>query len=180
MSLVPPANIGGVTDPRLGEETDAIGKGRHGSVAANIAPGPSATQGRRNSLIYTDSSITFEDYHYWAKVSREYEKTIETANVGIQGIFKLVIGAGQHNKQQPVHVGVEGPGSGSDKNGIEMSEKAQEAGGVTSENPMPRAPANGDAYGITTNEWDQAQRAARTATWGTYTRCNSVIYGSVC
>ena len=38
---------------------DDIGAFRHGSVAANELP-----QARRNSNIYMDKSIKFEDYHY--------------------------------------------------------------------------------------------------------------------
>ncbi|KAK5121581.1 hypothetical protein LTR85_004753 [Meristemomyces frigidus] len=155
------ANLGGVADPRLGEESDAIGRGRHGSVAAAIAPTEGAKDARRRgSIIYTDSSIPFEDYHYWAQRSREYEKGITTANAGMVGMAKMIIGGGSHNKKQPVNVGVDPSANGS--NGHELSEKTSEKPGSDTATP----PASEDQYGITESEWDQAQRAARTATWG--------------
>lgn len=158
------ANLGGVADPRLGEETDAIGKGRHGSVAAAIAPTEQAHNARRNSLIYVDSSIQFEDYHYWANQSREYEKTLETANVGFAGMAKMVVGRGSHNGEQPI-VGVDG--SGSDSPSYELSEKkASDTGDSAVAHGTATTPTKEDKYGLTETEWDQAQRASRTATWG--------------
>ncbi|KAK4544609.1 hypothetical protein LTR36_004181 [Oleoguttula mirabilis] len=156
------ANLGGVADPRLGAEADAIGKGRHGSVAADIAPTGANDARRRNSVIYTDSSIQFEDYHYWAQRSREHEKGLSTENAGLAGIAKMVFGRGSHNKQKPVNVGVEP--SGIDSIGHEMSEKSEKHGSdaVT----PPASIGREDQYGIAESEWDQAQRAARTATWG--------------
>jgi len=57
--MISAANLGGVADPRLNSEADDIGKSRHASVAAESVP-----RSRRLSHIYTDSSISFEDYHY--------------------------------------------------------------------------------------------------------------------
>lgn len=154
------ANIGGVADPRLGGESDAIGQGRHGSVAAAIAPTEEAKDARRrHSIIYTDSTIMFEDYHYWAQRSREYEKGLTTQGFGLNGALKMVLGGGHHNNKQPVNLPVASSGLPLDAN--QLSEKSEKPG-----NETVTPTASEDQYGITETQWDQAQRAARTATWG--------------
>ncbi|KAK3671610.1 hypothetical protein LTR78_008533 [Recurvomyces mirabilis] len=139
------ALMGGAADPRLGDEADAIGKGRQGSVAADVVNG--TVVARRGSMIYADNSITFEDYHYWANRSREYEQTIETKGAGLSGALKIFAGSGKH-ADQPVQ-NMEMTGSDSDRNDEKHSGAAPERG-----------------YGISESEWDNAQRAVRTATWG--------------
>ncbi|KAH9824593.1 Transmembrane amino acid transporter protein [Teratosphaeria destructans] len=157
-AFVSPAGLGGVADPRLGDEADNIGKARHGSVAANYAPGPADT-GRRGSAIYTDSSITFEDYHYWAGISREQEKSLETKGVGLSGWVRLLVGKGIHHGTPPDVLAAEGRSS--ESGGEKTQDKAAEAFAA----PSTAAP-NENRYGIAPSEWDQAQRAGRTATWG--------------
>jgi hypothetical protein len=130
-------------------------QGRHGSVAAEIAPGPAPEAARRNSAIYLDSSITFEDYHFWANRSRDYEKTLETAHMGLAGWGRMLIGKGEHHGTPPDVAAPDGS-SGDEK----ATEKAGEAGVTTIKRPSE------SRYGITESEWDNAQRAVRTATWG--------------
>jgi len=94
------AMLGGAADPRLGDEADNIGKGRNGSIAANIHDS-TVQQGRRRSVIYNDTSIEFEDYHYWANRSREYEKHIDVSGFGLQNLLKVSVGKGSH-AEKPV------------------------------------------------------------------------------
>ncbi|TKA78921.1 hypothetical protein B0A55_03921 [Friedmanniomyces simplex] len=138
MATLTGARMGGVADPRLGNEADNIGKGRQGSVAADIVQG-TVTQ-RRHSAIYADNTINFEDYRYWADRSREYEKTLDTKGVGLAGMARMAIGKGIHS-EKPV----------------------QEMDATTRTGKARSRQSN---YGITESEWDNAQRAVRTATWG--------------
>jgi hypothetical protein len=147
---IPASALGAAADPRLGDEADAIGKGRQGSVAADIFDNAiNHNSQRRGSLIYNDRSITFEDYMYWAARSREYEKTLDTSHAGLAGIFKGVLGKGKHAEHPVQELGA----NGSD------SEK-------TDEKHAGDAAVGESRYGITEAEWDNAQRAVRTATWG--------------
>lgn len=139
------AVMGGVADARLGNEADNIGKGRQGSVAANIVEG-TVTQ-RRHSAIYADNTISFEDYRYWADRSREYEKTLETKGVGLAGTARMLVGKGQHS-EKPVQ---------------ELDATNTDGTGEKTEGNTGSAESR---YGITESEWDNAQRAVRTATWG--------------
>ena len=141
------AVLGGVADARLGNEADNIGKGRQGSVAADIFEG--TVTHRRHSVIYGDKSIQFEDYRYWADRSREYEKTLDTKGVGLAGTARMLIGKGQHN-EKPVQ---------------EIASTPETAGEKT-EGESGNTPNAESRYGITESEWDNAQRAVRTATWG--------------
>ncbi|KAK4972931.1 hypothetical protein LTR42_006225 [Elasticomyces elasticus] len=141
------ALMGGVADARLGNESDNIGKGRQGSVAADIVAG-TVTQ-RRHSAIYADQSINFEDYRYWADRSREYEKTLDTKGVGLAGSMRILVGKGNH-AEKPVQ-------ELDSNNTAGLDEKTGEHG---------TTPGMESRYGITESEWDNAQRAVRTATWG--------------
>lgn len=150
------ALMGGVADPRLGDEADHIGKSRQGSVAAEIRDGAVGGDGRerRRSVIYGDTSITFEDYVYWADRSREYERHLDTSNMGLQGILKVMLGKGVH---------------AADKGERPVQELAE--GGSSDDNEKPANDSSVEGahtgrYGITESEWDNAQRAVRTATWG--------------
>jgi hypothetical protein len=152
--LMNPANLS-VADPRAGDEVDAIGttKEHRGSISAAVAPPD--LHGHKS--IYLDSSIKFEDYHYWANRSREVEKHIEVGNLGIAGIFHLLIG----KKPQPT---VEGtappapPSPGSESPIPDEKHQPIDEKGIRA--------AKTDKWGITETEWETAQRATRTATWG--------------
>jgi hypothetical protein len=138
------ANLGGAADPRLGGDADAIGKGNDAATGAaqhDLAVGDT----RRGSISYNDSSILFEEYHYWANRSREYERTIDVSNLGLQGMTKK----GKRSKAPQDLVAA----SDSD-DGTKTSEKQFD--NATGER----------GYGITESEWENAQRSVRTATWG--------------
>ena len=164
------ANLGGIADPRLiplcqvldpesnsfcrsGYEADAIGttKEHRASISQQVAP-PNL-HGHRT--IYLDNSINFEDYHFWANRSREVEKHMQVGNLGLAGVFNLLIG--KKNK-------VEIPPSSSQSEGsptpgaINDEKQPVDEKGIKNERT--------DRWGITETEWEQAQRATRTATWG--------------
>lgn len=165
------ANLGGVADPRLNSiVVDDIGT-RRDSLIHHI--GPPDTNG--HNTIYLDSSITFEDYNWWAKRAREFEKSIP-ANAGFTSLMQ-VIGLGASNKKTEAHPDV--PHSDSDKDITNEKDVPKDAGSGDADlskggddRPPPYAkPPTGtstpDNYGaVTEAEWAQAQRAGRTASWG--------------
>lgn len=161
--IVSAANMGGVADPRLGDEADIIGtEEEHHHIPKadqDIPPkydGPNAhnipaplLQGKDS--IYLDSSITFENYVYWANRSREYEKHIRTDDKGFSQWANMLIGKKPKDTPEPT--------------APTLSETTDEK----KTDPSTNAAANSDGtdnYGVTETEWEQAQRAARTATWG--------------
>ena len=158
-TTVSAASLDGVADPRLGDEADAIGTidEHRGGVSDEIA----APDPHGHNTIYLDNSITFENYHYWANRSRAFEKHIRTDNAGLAQIGNMLIGRKiQH--EQPI---VDGPQSAP---AAAMAEKASNHD-QGNESANEKAGGNGVAewsHGITEAEWEQAQRATRTATWG--------------
>ncbi|KAI6910556.1 oligopeptide transporter protein [Hortaea werneckii] len=164
------AALGGVADPRSGDQPDYIGTTRD-------TPRHNAQTQRRHSLMYSDSSITFEEYSWWAERSREYEKELSTEGAGIQGILNMLIG----KKTKKETEGIQGvpPVSGGLVQPRPEAEKIKEAGGKSDDHSDRVVPTEKDAdsdkaspqpnvdrYGITEDEWYRAQRAVRTATWG--------------
>jgi hypothetical protein len=151
--IVSAANFG--EDPRLSiNEADAIGTTHHGDIL------PPDTHG--HNTIYLDNSITFENYHYWAKRSREFEKHIRTDNQGLAQIFNLIIG----KKIAPEEPKIHNSELNVPSNTLQEKElKSSETNG--GENGDSANGSNGAwAHGVTEAEWEQAQRAVRTATWG--------------
>ena len=140
------ANTGAVTDAHLheGEKVDA----NDPAVSISREPAPEFLHGDRS--IYLDSSITFEDYVYWAKRSREVEKHIPTDDAGFAHLRNKLF-----RKKSDALVLTQG--------------EIQEQDASVMKEPSVK-PTNGaiasDGWGITETEWEQAQRAARTATWG--------------
>lgn len=106
---------------------------------------PTSTFFDTSHSIYTDSSITFENYVHWAKRSREIEKHILTENEGFEGMFRKLL---KKKSDTPVP--------------IQTDTQQQNS---TATNPSAK-PSTSDDWGVTESEWEQAQRAARTATWG--------------
>ncbi|GAB7353447.1 hypothetical protein MBLNU459_g3911t1 [Dothideomycetes sp. NU459] len=155
--IISGANLGGVADPRMGADADAIGTTaeHRGSISdAVMAPDP---HGHNN--IYLDDSISFENYHYWANRSREFEKHIRTDNVGFAQLGHLLIGKKIPDKQPELVSDSPDAGSAYNEKSNEANEKDPKAGVSNPSAPQPR-------YGVTEHEWEQAQRATRTATWG--------------
>ncbi|KAJ5948683.1 hypothetical protein N7454_001990 [Penicillium verhagenii] len=151
--IISAANLGGVADPRLGEEADIIGtKREHHEVDVHHDIEPPNMHG--SDSIYLDSSITFENYHYWANRSREAEKSIRTDNAGFAGIGKALLNRKGKKEEEPAAE----PAPVSEKTATELDTKTTE--------PGPRSDEGSDKWGVTETEWETAQRAARTATWG--------------
>ncbi|PWY86643.1 hypothetical protein BO70DRAFT_333027 [Aspergillus heteromorphus CBS 117.55] len=160
------ANLGGVADPRLGNEADIIGTEAEHRVAVEKPSGEPLhnipapiLHGRGN--IYLDTSITFENYHYWANRSREVEKEIRTDNQGLQRLGKVLIG----RKVEEEDTSAQPTGAGENSSGKELSEKtpAEDSNSASDQNDKTDKV---DKWGISETEWEQAQRAGRTATWG--------------
>lgn len=153
------ANLGGVADPRLGDEPDYIGDSQDAPTV------PAKSDQRRKSLVYTDSSIPFEEYLWWAGKSREYEKSLTTSGSGIQGMVQMLMG-----KKTTKEVDITGVSPTSDPTQPPaLSEKPGHADGESPNEKSSRASdasPQTDQYGISHSEWYNAQRAVRTATWG--------------
>lgn len=166
------ANLGGVADPRLDSgDADAIGTHRD-SIIHEQPPGyegnahgigPPETHG--HNTIYLDSTISFEAYHYWAQRAREFESHLST-NYGLTGLLS-VVGFGKKQDQAELssdspdikHVADAKDDSDPDSSRKASTEKNDESMNVTATNGVEK-------YGVTEAEWETAQRAGRTATWG--------------
>lgn len=146
------ANIGGVADSRLGVEADVIGtKDEHPKDMSHEIP-PPVLHG--HGSIYLDTSINFENYHYWANRSREVEKNMRTDNVGFASLGKVIIGKKPEATSQP------------DPPRNNATTATNEKGSSPDLSNQPPNSNTSDTWGVTETEWEQAQRAARTATWG--------------
>ncbi|KAJ5800258.1 uncharacterized protein N7518_002326 [Penicillium psychrosexuale] len=143
------ANTGAATDahPHEKEKLDT------NDPAVSISREPASEISDGNRSIYLDSSITFENYVYWAKRSREVEKHISTDDVGFAHLSNKLF----RKKKSDALV-------------IMQGEIEEQDAPVMKESSKPTNTMNGastsDGWGITETEWEQAQRAARTATWG--------------
>lgn len=133
----------------IGVEADAHSSGEKIDIKhpTDSAPPyePTSTSIDASQYIYTDSSITFENYVHWAKRSREIEKHILTDNEGFEGMFRKLL-----NKKSDAPVPIQ-------------THTQEQNSTVTDPSAKP---STTDDWGITESEWEQAQRATRTATWG--------------
>lgn len=182
------ANLGGVDDPRQSEAVDHIGESNdtdyptHEKLAHHAGTEPNA---QRNGSIamYTDSSIMFEEYHWWANKSREYETHLK-ADKGFSAMFQVLTGKKKKAEGLPGFIpendanlsdtvsnqnGEPTPGKvvdgGADTASSDRSNREKNTAGdnsLSSWNGQPSA----NRYGITDDEWYNAQRSVRTATWG--------------
>ena len=150
----------GITDAPLGDKGDAISTAReqHGGISDGAAP---VTHGHNN--IYVDSSITFENYHYWANRSRDFEKHIRTDNVGLAQLGNLLFRGGVTNEPPTADnvqndTAIANIESNIGQEGSSANEKSGDKGTTGNIGEW--------SHGITEAEWEQAQRATRTATWG--------------
>lgn len=105
-----------------------------------------------SSSMYVDTSITFENYVHWAKRSREVEKHMRTDNVGFEYWIRKWF---NKNSDDSVTTQGEAPGQHSPVTDPKANSTSKTNGHSTT-----------DDWGITEAEWEQAQRATRTATWG--------------
>ncbi|CAP95069.1 hypothetical protein E8E15_001408 [Penicillium rubens] len=143
------ANMGAVADAHLQEGEKMDTKER----AVSISPEPASAFFDGNHSIYLDSSITFENYVYWAKRSCEVEKNISTDDAGFAYLGKKLF---RKKSDAPVP--------------MRRQVQEQNASIMTDPSAKPTSGTNSggtsDGWGITETEWEQAQRAGRTATWG--------------
>ncbi|KAK5136104.1 hypothetical protein LTR08_004154 [Meristemomyces frigidus] len=154
------ANLGGAADPRSSDHADFIG-GSYDTPTHEIG----THDERRGSMVYTDSSILFEEYHWWANQSRAYEKTLSASGAGMSGILSMFTGkkktTGDSITGVPAESVQEKPQPGNEKameaHGGNPGEKSSGASDLSPQR---------DQYGITNDEWYNAQRSIRTATWG--------------
>jgi hypothetical protein len=157
-----PTAVLATADPRAGDEADAIGTTREGR--GSISQMVDAPQLDGKNSIYTDKTITFEAFRYWADRSREYEKHIEVGNMGLAGTFKMMTGQRRPGSvSHPVPVN-----TGSDDNSQEGEKSISKDVSTLNEKigDRPAVESGGDRHGIRETEWENAQRAGRTATWG--------------
>ncbi|KAJ5083595.1 hypothetical protein N7456_013022 [Penicillium angulare] len=155
--IVSAANLGGVADPRLGDEADIIGTEKeHPNIDIHHDIEPPILYG--TGSVYLDSNITFENYHYWANRSREVEKHIRTDTAGFAAIGNLLLN--RKGKQEEPAAEPTEPVSVAEKS--EFDTKTTNAPGAET----ARTDESTDRWGVSETEWEQAQRAARTATWG--------------
>lgn len=142
------SNVNEKVDPTVDEKT-----GKTGQADTTITPVSASELAQSGTLhtvapestghhsFYNDASITFEEYNFWANRSRDFEKHIPTSGAGIQGLFNTIIGR-----------------------------RGESSVVTTLERPIPVDASEhlpgGDKWGLTEMEWETAQRAARTATWG--------------
>lgn len=148
MSSVTAANLGGVADPRLSVEPDAIGSKEyevhhHG----NHSHGPAQLP----TKLY-DRNVTFGEYHYYAQREREYERGIAPKTNVATGLATVVIGKTFKRKERAEHMAV-------------RTGSVSAAAGTTTTGEKATAPS-GLAGVVSDEEWHTASRAARTATWG--------------
>lgn len=141
------ALVGGIADPTHIAESNAI------------------TQQRASN--YSNASITFEEYHYWANRSREMEKKIvPSSGQGLLGLFSRSGRKKRHEKpvSHPPEVG--------DEKDVVV-------------NPSQDPTIMDSSSTVTDSEWNNARGAMRTATWGMiiiYTmrfHCADICAGSI-
>jgi hypothetical protein len=101
-----------------------------------------------------DPSVTIEEYFYWAKITREQQRSISTVKTPARKFLAF----GKRDAVSPTITGSDPTQSGHFNKGLGAAtdEKTNDA----------ETPAIGRPVAVTEEEWMQAARAARTATWG--------------
>lgn len=101
-----------------------------------------------------DPSVTIEEYFYWAKITREEEKSIPK----VKSPVRKLLSSGKRDTASTTITGTDPTKSGLSK---------QASGGATNEKLSDsETPPNARPVAVTEDEWLNAARAARTATWG--------------
>lgn len=106
---------------------------------------------------FHDSSVTFEEYHYYAGLARAEEDASTNNDIGDTTFFSLIVPPKNLKGQAPVNSApvAEKSNEGNGENGTEKI--------VTERNVHDMS--HGDRSTITNDEWTNASRALRTATW---------------
>jgi hypothetical protein len=101
-----------------------------------------------------DPSVTIEEYFYWAKITREHQRGIPTVKTPARKYLSF-------GKKDAISSTI--PGSDPTTSGHSNKGLVAAAADKTSDS---EAPAISRPAAVTEEEWIQASRAARTATWG--------------
>jgi len=101
-----------------------------------------------------DPSVTIEEYFYWAKITREQQRGIPTIKTPARKFLSF-------GKQDAVSSTITGSDPTTSRHPKKGLGTATDEKTVDSEVPAISRPAV-----VTEEEWLQASRAARTATWG--------------
>jgi hypothetical protein len=101
-----------------------------------------------------DPSVTIEEYFYWAKITREQQRGIPTVKTPARKFLSF----GKKDAISSTIAGSDPTTSGHSNKGLDAA-----ADEKTSDS---EAPAISRPAAVTEEEWIQASRAARTATWG--------------
>ncbi len=162
--MLSPADAG-VVDARTGSISDDIGTSHDPFVKEMAAP-----DSHGHNTIYLDSSISFENYHWWANRSRAAEKHIST-NAGLKQIFSVMMGKKiKEEESPPTHITPEGGDMHGDFNSLPEKGAHGNDSDISSKDAHKKSTTfkpKTDEWGVTETEWESAQRATRTATWGT-------------
>ena len=136
------ADIGGVVDARTGSLSGDIGTS-HDPIMHEIKP--PETHGH--------SSISFENYHWWANRALEAEKHIST-NAGLKQIFSVMVGK-KIREEQPA----ETQPTSEELTDVKYNEKAPD-GKTTSANGSDTNSKDGNGNGtkvVTKDRWGIAE-----------------------
>lgn len=100
-----------------------------------------------------DPLVTIEEYFYWAKITREQQRGIPTVKTPARKFLSF-------GKRDAVSSTI----TGSDPS--EPGHPSKGLGAATEKTDDSEAPVISRPAAVTEEEWLQASRAARTATWG--------------
>ena len=162
--ILSPADAGGVVDVRTGSVSGDIGTS-HDPIISEIA----APDTHGHNTIYLDSSISFENYHWWANRSREAEKLI-TTDAGLKQIWKVMIGKTIRKENSPPVRIVDDDAHNNESTALPekmAGEKVHDDSSSKEAHDSRAAAAKRDEWGVTEKEWEIANRATRTATVST-------------
>lgn len=106
---------------------------------------------------FHDSSVTFEEYHYYAGLARAEEDAGTNDDIGDISLFSLIVPPKNLKGQAPV---ISAPVA-EKSNEVNAENGAEIIGTERNVHDM----SHGDRSTITNDEWTNASRALRTATW---------------
>lgn len=111
----------------------------------------------------TDTTVTFEEFQYWAEIEREEERAMNQAFIEERGprtVSSLI--KGRFSK------GVHHENKKKAEKAAEIAAKEQaENGDEKAPGVITAIPPSDPASVVTEEEWKTASRALRTASWGT-------------
>lgn len=161
--VISAANLGGVADARLSTEPDHVGSEFVVKHEHKEAP-PSYTDRKIEPVpvgggtdLYNDA-VLFEEYHYYAKETREFEKNLASkAVLPIKSASKMFALGNLFSKKSAPTEATEPQTT---------TEEPTSNGDVSNEKGSTELDTSRDASVVSSEDWRTAARAARTATWG--------------